>query len=70
MHDEEIRSCLDLSYYRLESITELIGLYRSVINKNLDKLHLRCDRLNHGLKYFDIRRMAKKLLLCESGFYS
>ena len=44
--------CLKLNEMPEEdAITELIGLYRSFINNNLDKLHLRCDRLNHGLKY-------------------
>ena len=44
--------CLKLNEMPEEdAITELIVLYRSVINKNLDKLHLRCDRLNYGLKY-------------------
>ncbi len=34
-----------------QAIAELVKLYRDVININLDKLHIRCDKLNVGLKY-------------------
>jgi len=34
-----------------QAIAELVQLYRDVININLEKLHIRCDKLNVGLRY-------------------